>query len=78
MAADQLSKASPDGVLLGQSATDKIGFYGLATPIAQRTSTVLATSLTSASSYVTVGSNTAAIVLELANVLLALNLIKTA
>jgi hypothetical protein len=29
----QLSDAGPDGTLLGQSATDKIGFYGLATPI---------------------------------------------
>ena len=31
----QLSDGGPDGVLLGQSATDKIGFYGLATPIAK-------------------------------------------
>lgn len=38
MAADQLSKLSPDGTLLGQSATDLIGFYGLATPIARRAS----------------------------------------
>ena len=29
----QLSYASDDGVCLGQSSTDKIGFYGLATPI---------------------------------------------
>jgi hypothetical protein len=28
MAADQLSKKNPDGTLLGQSATDKVGFYG--------------------------------------------------
>jgi hypothetical protein len=35
MAADQLSKLSPDGTLLGQSSADKIGFYGLATPIAR-------------------------------------------
>lgn len=27
MAADQLSKKNPDGTLLGQSSTDKIGFY---------------------------------------------------
>lgn len=31
----QLSDGGPDGVLLGQSSTDKIGFYGLATPIAK-------------------------------------------
>lgn len=26
---------TPDGVVLGNSTTDKIGFYGLATPIVQ-------------------------------------------
>jgi hypothetical protein len=31
----QLSDGGPDGTLLGQSSTDKIGFYGLATPIAR-------------------------------------------
>lgn len=31
----QLSRGSDDGVCLGQSSTDKIGFYGLATPIVQ-------------------------------------------
>ena len=35
MAARQLSDATPDGTLLGQSSTDLIGFYGLATPIAR-------------------------------------------
>jgi hypothetical protein len=29
----QLSDKGPDGTLLGQASTDKIGFYGLATPI---------------------------------------------
>ena len=29
----QLSDGGPDGTLLGQSDTDKLGFYGLATPI---------------------------------------------
>lgn len=36
----QLSDGGADGVLLGQSSADKIGFYGLATPIAQRTLTL--------------------------------------
>lgn len=35
MAANQLSKAPVDGTLLGQSATDKLGFFGLATPVVQ-------------------------------------------
>lgn len=73
----QLSDANPDGTSLGQSATDKVSLYGL-TPVAQRTSTVLATSLLSASSYVSVASNTAAILLELSNALIALGAYKTA
>ena len=72
-----VSDATPDGTSLGQSASDKISLYGV-TPIAQRTSTVLATSLLSASSYVTVGSNTAAILLEMSNALIALGAFKTA
>lgn len=36
MAIKELSDLNPDGTRLGQSAADKIGFYGLATPIAQR------------------------------------------
>lgn len=28
MAADHLSKFNPDGTILGQSASDKIGFFG--------------------------------------------------
>jgi hypothetical protein len=74
---DQLSKNPSGGTSLGQSATDKISLYGV-TPIAQRTSTVLASSLLSASSYVSVASNTAAIVLELSNALVALGALKTA
>ena len=33
MAVEYLGSGNDDGVLLGRSATDKIGFYGLATPI---------------------------------------------
>ena len=32
MAVKQLSDGGPDGTRFGQSATDKIGFYGLTTP----------------------------------------------
>lgn len=65
------------GVSLGHGALSLVSLYGV-TPVAQRTSTVLASSLLSASSYVTVGSNTAAIVLELSNALVALGAFKTA
>ena len=33
----QLSRGSDDGVCMGQSSTDKIGFFGLSTPIVQPT-----------------------------------------
>lgn len=33
----QLSDANSQGTVLGQSTTDKIGFYGLAAPIVQPT-----------------------------------------
>jgi hypothetical protein len=36
----QLSDGNDSGTCLGQSTTDKIGFYGLATPIVQPTVTL--------------------------------------
>jgi hypothetical protein len=33
MALKELSDGGADGVRLGQASTDKVGFYGLATPI---------------------------------------------
>jgi len=77
MAITQIGDSGPDGVNIGASATSKVSLYGV-TPVAQRTSTVLATSLLSASSYVSVASNTAAIMLELSNALIALGAYKTA
>lgn len=76
MGVQELTDKGPDGSRLGQSAADKIALYG-ATPIVQRSSTVLASSLLSASSYVSVASNTAAILLELSNALVALGAIRT-
>jgi hypothetical protein len=35
MAGKQISDGSPDGQIIGQSTTDKLSFYGLATPIAR-------------------------------------------
>lgn len=77
MATKQLSDLNTDGTVLGQSSADKISLYGV-TPIVQRTSTQLASSLISASTYATITSNNAAIVYELANALIALGVIKTA
>lgn len=71
MAVKQLSDGGSAGVSLGQSSTDKVSLYGV-TPVTQRAAAVQATSLLSASSYVSVASNTAAIVLEIANTLIGL------
>ena len=32
----QLSNANPDGLIVGQSITDKIGFFGIAPPVTQQ------------------------------------------
>jgi UDP-N-acetyl-D-mannosaminuronic acid transferase (WecB/TagA/CpsF family) len=43
---------SPDGMVVGQSATDKIGFYG-ATPVAQRAGSAQAAVTTTAATSTT-------------------------
>ena len=67
----ELSDGGADGTRLGQSSTDKIGFYGLATPIAKQTAT-LAAALTAGT---TTPANIAAAVDELHAALSALGLI---
>lgn len=54
MAIKQLSDGGPDGTLLGQSSTDKLGFYGLATPIARPSVTwaTMATTVTTAATSI--------------------------
>lgn len=47
MAVEYVGTGNDDGVLLGRSSTDKIGFYGLTTPIARGAAvTTLATTPT--------------------------------
>ena len=55
----QLSDLSSGGCSMGQSATDKISFYG-ATPAVQRASSIQAASVVSATSFISVTSNLAA------------------
>ena len=40
MGVDHLTKSNDDGTNFGQSASDKIGFYGLTTPIVKVTITL--------------------------------------
>lgn len=70
-----LGDATPDGTRMGQSATDKISFYG-ATPIVQRSSSLQTTSnvVTSAS----FGTLQVAQVQEILNILNTLGLSKGA
>lgn len=75
MAVDQLSKGVSDGTTLGQSATDKISAYG-ATPVAQRSSGVQATSNISLTTFMTINTNVAAFCLEVANTLIGLGIWK--
>jgi hypothetical protein len=71
MATKQLSDGSTDGTVLGQSTTDKIGFYGTSTPVAKQTCT-LAAALTAGT---TTAANVAAAVDELHAALAALGII---
>lgn len=71
MALKELSDGGADGVRLGQSSTDKIGFYGLTTPIVKQTAT-LAAALTAGT---TTPANIAAAVDELHTALVNLGLI---
>jgi len=43
MAIKQLSDGGAEGTLLGQSSSDKLGFFGLTTPIARPTITAVTT-----------------------------------
>ena len=43
MAINQLSNGADDGTLMGQSSTDKLGFYGLTTPIVRPSITAVGT-----------------------------------
>ena len=67
----QLSDANPGGTGLGQSATDKVSFYGV-TPVIQRASSVQAASVVSATSYISVTANLAAFCAEVAATLTGL------
>jgi hypothetical protein len=71
MALKELSDGGSDGTRLGQSSTDKIGFFGLSTPVVRATCT-LAAALTAGT---TTPANIAAAVDELHAALAAYGLI---
>lgn len=70
MAVEYVGKGEDDGIVLGRSATDKVGFYN-ATPVAQQ-ATTLAGALTAGE---TTASDVAAAVVDLYDALEALGLV---
>jgi hypothetical protein len=70
MAAEELTKATPDGAHLGQSTTDKVSLYGV-TPIVQRSGAAQATSLLSTASSTAIDTATKAALIEVMNTLTA-------
>jgi hypothetical protein len=76
MAVEYLGTGNDDGVDLGRNTTDKIGFYGLATPISQRAGAAQATSLVGTASSADVTSDLKGAVIEIMNTLAALGIWK--
>jgi hypothetical protein len=70
-----LSDGNPDGTCLGQSATDKISFYG-ADPVVRRSSNLQASSVVSVSSNITIAASLTAWILEVTNTLVGLGVWK--
>lgn len=60
MAVKELTDARTDGTRLGQSTSDKIGFYGLATPIVQPSAITTVTTTGASSTTNAYGYTTAA------------------
>jgi len=75
MTANNLSWGAPEGTVLGQSATDVIGFYG-ATPVAQRAASIQANSVVSVSSNITIAASLTAWIVEVTATLNALGIWK--
>jgi len=76
MAVEYVGSGNDDGTDLGRSTTDKIGFYGLATPIVQRSGAAQATSLVGTASSTDVSTDLKGAVIEIMNTLTALGLWK--
>lgn len=71
MAARELTDKNPDGTHLGQSTADLISLYGV-TAISQRSSALQATTQNSLTTFMTINTNVAALLLEICQCLQAL------
>lgn len=75
MAVKELSDAGAEGTRMGQSATDKIAFFG-GTPVVQRANSIQATSLISAYTATSASALIGALLVEIANTLNGLGIWK--
>lgn len=71
----QLSDGNDDGTVMGQSATDKVSFYGV-TPVTQRAASIQGASVVSVSSNITIAASLTAWIVEVTNTLIGLGLWK--
>lgn len=71
MTARSMGPTTTDGHFLGNSITDKVGFYGT-TPIAQRAGAAQATSLVGTASSTALDTATKAALIEVMNTLTAI------
>jgi hypothetical protein len=64
------------GTVFGKDADAKIGFYGVATPVARRGAAIQASSVVSVSSNITIAASLTAWILEVTNTLNGLGIWK--
>ncbi len=76
MAIQYIGDNGPDGSVMGKAATNLIGFYGVATPVAQRASSVQATSNVTAYTSTTASALMGAWMVEVTNTLNGLGIWK--
>ena len=72
---EQVTYNSPNGAMIGSSATEKVGFEG-ATPVAQRAAAIQANSVVSVSSNITIAASLTAWIVEVTATLNALGVWK--
>lgn len=73
---DYIGDNGPDGTVIGKAATNLVGFYGVATPVAQRASSVQTTSNVTAYTSTTASALMGAWMVEVTNTLNGLGIWK--
>lgn len=74
----ELGDGNPDGTNIGRSTTELVGFYGYATPVAQRAYSSAVHATSAASSSTDFGATQLAIVQEIMKTLIGLGIWATA